>query len=96
MPTICEVEFRNSNGNVVCAGQELCGIVRLALTEETHLRGIYVQICGKGSCQWVEGRTAFNGQADFLNETIYLIGGPNGRCAFICCDKFNFCDFHSL
>lgn len=76
MPTACDIEFRN---NVVYAGQELYGTVRLTLTEEKHLRGIYVQICGKGYCKWVEGRTTFIGQENYLHQTIYFIGGDDGR-----------------
>lgn len=81
MSTTCAIELQNNGGNIVYAGQELCGTVRLTLTEETHLHGVYIQINGKGICQWVEGRTTFNGRTDYLNEIIYFIGGEYGnRC----------------
>lgn len=94
MSTICDIELQTNANNVVYVGQELCGKVRLTLTEEKHLHGIYVQICGKGSCQWTENKTTFNGRADFLNEIIYFIGGQNGKLVSDFCNKLtNFLNF---
>lgn len=98
MSTACYIEVQNNGNNVVYAGQELCGSVRLTLTEERHLHGIYIQIYGKGSCQWAEGRAAFSGRADYLNEIIYFVGGPNGRYVTVSSNKltnllnFTHCD----
>lgn len=80
MPTTCDIELQSNGSNAVYAGQELCGTVRLTLTEERHLHGIYIQIDGRGFCQWNEGKSTFTGRADYLNEIIYFVGGPNGRC----------------
>lgn len=86
MPT-CDIELQSNGSNAVHTGQELCGTVRLTLTEEQHLHGIYIQIDGKGFCQWLEYKETFTGRADYLNEIIYFVGGPNGRCAFVSYNK---------
>lgn len=83
MPTTCDIELQNYGSNIVYAGQELCGTVRLTLTEERHLRGIYIQIYGKGFCQWVEGRTTYTGRNNYLDEKIYFLGAENGSCIFV-------------
>lgn len=87
MATACAIGLQTNVNNIVYAGQELCGTVRLTLVEEKHLRGIYIQIDGKGFCQWDEGRTTLNGRADFLKEIIYLVRGQNGRCVFVSYNK---------
>lgn len=78
MPTTCDIELQNNASNIVYAGQEICGTVRLISTEEKHLRGVYIQIRGKGYCRWVQGRTTHVNQANYLDEIIYFIGGENG------------------
>lgn len=83
MPTTCAIELQNNISYCVFSGQELFGTIRLTLTEERHLRGVYIQIYGKGYCKWSEGRTTFVNQATYLNEIIHFIGGGNGRCIIV-------------
>lgn len=80
MPTTCDIVLQN---NLVYAGQLLSGTVRLTLTEEKNLRGIYIQIYGKGYCKWTEGKTAYVNQANYFNGIIYFVGGQNGRCIIV-------------
>lgn len=84
MPTTCDIELRNNDdSDTFYAGQELCGTVRLTLTEEKHLRGVYIQIDGKGFFQWQSGRFTYLRKAKYLEEKLYLVGGENGECIFV-------------
>lgn len=82
MPTSCEIEFENNPMKVLYAGQTLRGTVRLHLTEEKDVRGIYINIYGTAHAQWSKGtgnrRVTYTGNEDFLNEKTYFVGGPSG------------------
>lgn len=80
MPTTCDIELHNNNdSDTFFAGEELCGTVRLTLTEEKRLRGVYIQIDGKGFFRWDEGRSTYFRTAKYLKEKLYIFGGANGR-----------------
>lgn len=91
MPTSIEIEFENNPQKVVYAGQLLRGTVRLTLTEEKNVRGIYIRIYGKAYAHWTKGggksRRSYTGEEHYLNETTYFLGGRDGkrmiRCNFI-------------
>lgn len=91
MPTTCDIEFENNPQKVVYAGQLLRGTVRLTLTEEKNVRGIYIRIYGKAYAHWSRGsgksRRTYTGEEHYLNETTYFVGGRDGNgmrgCNFI-------------
>lgn len=53
MPTTCEIDFENPE-KVFYAGQLLRGTVRLTLTKEKKVRGVYVKIFGRAYAYWTE------------------------------------------
>lgn len=90
MPTSCEIEFENNPLKVVYTGQLLRGTVRLNLTEEKNVRGIYINIYGSAHVKWSKGsgnrRVTHTGKEEYLNEKTYFVGGPSGSV----CDLFSF------
>lgn len=84
MAIACVIELQNNNdNNQFYAGQELCGTVRLTLAERIHLRGVYIQIKGKGFWHWESGRNHYTDQVKYLNEKLFFIGSESGKCIFI-------------
>lgn len=53
MPTTCEIAFENPE-KVFYAGQLLRGTVRLTLTKQKKVRGVYVKIFGRAYAYWTE------------------------------------------
>lgn len=53
MPTTCDISFDNPE-KVYYAGQMLRGTVRLTLTKEHKVRGVYVRIFGRAYAYWTE------------------------------------------
>lgn len=53
MPTTCDIIFENPE-RVFYAGQLLRGNVRLKLTKEHKVRGVYIQIFGRAYAYWTE------------------------------------------
>lgn len=53
MPTTCDIEFESPDG-VYYAGQLLRGTVRLTLTKEKQVRGVFVRIFGRAYAYWTE------------------------------------------
>lgn len=51
MPTTCEITFENTR-RVFFAGQLVRGSVRLTLTSEEKVRGVYIHIFGKAYARW--------------------------------------------
>lgn len=49
MPTICKIDFENNPMKVLYAGQLLKGTVKLTLTSQKDIRGVYINILGKGN-----------------------------------------------
>lgn len=91
MPTACDIEIHSNGRNIVYAGQELRGTVRLTLTEEKHLRGVYIQIHGRGTCSWEVFDNKYGDQFDYINEVIYFIGAKNGTYASSFCMSIENC-----
>lgn len=88
MPTTCDIDFENNPEKVLYAGQLLSGTIKLTLTSEKRVRGVYVQITGKGYCHWTKGsgknRSEYTGREYYLDEKTYLYGDENGNfVAFI-------------
>lgn len=83
MPTECEIEFENNPIKVIYTGQLLRGNVRLTLTEEKNVRGVFVEIRGKAYAHWTQGsgdnRRSYTGNEDYLNERTYFVGGNSGN-----------------
>lgn len=83
MPTACEIEFENNPMKVIYAGQLLRGTVQLNIVEDKHVRGVYIQICGTASVNWVDvvgnNRRRYTGNQDYLNERTYLVGDGTGN-----------------
>lgn len=86
MPTTCEIDFENNPLKVIYAGQLLRGTVRLNLTEEKNVRGVYIRIHGTAHCHWTEGsgdnRKSYTGDEDYLNERTYFVGGAQSGSVF--------------
>lgn len=86
MPTTCEIEFDNNPAKVIYAGQLLRGTVRLTLTEQKSVRGVYIRILGTAYCHWSEGagdnRKSYTGKEDYLNEKTYFVGGTSGNVSY--------------
>lgn len=84
MPIKCVIDFENNPHKVVYAGEALCGTIKLALTEEKRVRGIYIRILGRAYCRWTNGtgkhRRSYTGREIYLNEKVYLLGGRVGNC----------------
>lgn len=80
------VDFENNPGGIFYAGQLLSGIVRLTLSEEKTVRGVYIRIYGKAYCRWTSGsgknRVTYVGQENYLNQTTYLVGSSEGIVFF--------------
>lgn len=91
MPTTCDIEIHSGGSDIVYAGQELCGTVRLTLTEEKHLRGVYIQIHGEGICSFKVFDNEYRDQFDYINEVIYFIGAKNGTYASSFCMPIENC-----
>lgn len=53
MPTTCDITFSNPN-RVYNAGELLSGNVRLTLTKEKKVRGVYIKIFGRAYAYWTE------------------------------------------
>lgn len=95
MPTTCELDFENNPMKVMYAGQLLRGTVRLHLTEEKNVRGIYIRINGTAYAHWSEGsgktRKTYTGNEDYLDEKTYFVGGTDGTVSrdvfFFCCSS---------
>lgn len=83
MPLTCEIDFENNPQKVLYAGQLLRGSVRLTLTEEKNVRGVYIRIYGTAYCHWTEGsgdnRKSYTGKEDYLNEKTYFVGDNHGN-----------------
>lgn len=82
MVTTCEIEFENNPHKVVYASQLLRGSVRLTLTNEKHVRGVYMHIKGKAFCRWTDGfkddEKTYTSREEYLNVKMYLVGDING------------------
>lgn len=83
MPTTCEIDFENNPEKVLYAGQLLRGTIKLSLTSEKTVRGIYILIHGKAYCHWTKGSgknsRSYTGSEDYLREKTYLYGDENGK-----------------
>lgn len=71
---------------ILYAGQVLRGTINLTLKEEKKVRGVYVRVYGKAYCRWTRRHgkqsTTYVGKEDYLNETTYLVGSPDGLSTF--------------
>lgn len=108
MPTTCDIDFENNPQKVIYAGQLLRGTVRLTLTEEKTVRGIYIRIDGKAYAHWSTGsgknRRSYSGSEDYLTEKTYFLGGSEGsvpslnilqmKCIFSTLSLCYFCFFN--
>lgn len=78
-----DIDFENNPNGVFYAGQSMRGTVRLSVSEEKNVRGVYIRIYGKAYCKWSTGsgknRRTYVGEEIYLNETTYLIGHRDGR-----------------
>lgn len=87
MPTTCDIDFENSPQKVLFAGQLLRGTVRLNLTGEKIVRGVYIRIHGKAYADWSEGsgkhRRTYTGNETFLDERTYFVGRDTGRVQIV-------------
>lgn len=92
--TTCDITFDNRL-KVYSAGKMLRGSVRLTLEEEKKVRGVYARIWGRAHAEVRSGKSNYKGKEDYLNERIYLIGGPNGEIMHFSkrfFQKINSCD----
>lgn len=82
MPTTCEIDFDDNPMKIVFAGELLCGVVRLKLTKEQNIRGIYIRFYGHASIRLDDSTHSPNRQT-YLNKKIYLALGNNGSTHLI-------------
>ncbi|XP_031621628.1 arrestin domain-containing protein 17-like [Contarinia nasturtii] len=79
MPTTCGIEYEDNPSKVFYAGQLIRGRVKFILTEDKNIRGVYVQLYGRGFTSWSEGcsrdQKTYTDQEFYLNERTYLVGG---------------------
>lgn len=95
MSTYCEIEFENPE-KVFYAGELLRGSVRLTLTEQQTVRGVYVEIFGRAYAYWTEycsedhahdrnrsgHHVSYSGAENYLDEKIYFVGDRRGNFLF--------------
>ncbi|XP_055302464.1 arrestin domain-containing protein 17-like [Sitodiplosis mosellana] len=84
MPTTCEIEFENNPLKVVYAGQLLRVALRLNLTKQKKVRGVYFQLYGSACASWTEYEwfgglhsnrwKIYNGNEEYLNKVSYFVG----------------------
>lgn len=84
MSTTCEIEFENNPMKVVYGGQLLRATVRLNLTKEKKVRGVYFQLYGRAYASWTEYEwfgglnsnrwKVYTGNEEYLNEVSYFVG----------------------
>lgn len=83
MPTTFEIDFENNPEKVFYAGQLVRGTIKMTLTSEKTVRGVYIIITGKAYCHWTTGsgndRKSHTGKEDYLEEKTYLYGDDNGK-----------------
>lgn len=83
MSITCEIEFENNPFKVIYAGQLLRGTIRLGLTEEKTICGIFVKLSGKAYALWTQGcgdkRKTYTGKEEYLNAETCLVGGRDGK-----------------
>lgn len=81
MPTTCEINFENNPQKICFSGQKLHITVRLKLTEEIKIRGIYIHLRGTAHVRFVvddAGRGGnFTTDEDVLNIRKYLVDGKS-------------------
>lgn len=85
--TTCDITFENNHLKVFSAGQMMRGSVRLRLHEEKKVYGVYVRIWGRAYARKEYSKTTYKGKEDYLNEKIYILGGPNGERNLLKFDK---------
>lgn len=77
MPTTCEINFENNPQKICFSGQKLYITVRLKLTEEIKIRGIYIQLRGIAHVRFVIDDARRNGNfttdEDVLNIRKHLM-----------------------
>lgn len=80
MPTTCEIHFENNPKKVFFSGQKLNITVRLMLTEEIKVRGIYIQLRGTAHVRFFSNgyHTADENVLDITKN----LAGENGNCDF--------------
>lgn len=82
MPTTCQVDFENSPSKVCYAGTLLRANVTITCSKEKIIRGIFAKVKGAAHAQWDEGsgdnRRTYTGDESYLDEQVYMTGGPNG------------------
>lgn len=86
MPTTCDVVFENNPMKVLYSGQLLRGTVRINMTGEKKVRGIFIEIDGIGYARWSrsagKSRKFHTGNEIYLNERTYFVGGTSGTLIF--------------
>lgn len=77
------IDYENNPSGIFYAGTMLRGTVRMTLTDEKTVRGVYIRIYGKGYCKWSRGsgksRVTYVGEEIYLDETTYLAGSAAGN-----------------
>lgn len=84
MPTTCEIEFANNPLKVFYSGQSLRAVLRLNLTKQKNVRGVYFQLYGSACASWTEYEwfgglhsnrwKIYNGSEEYLNKVSYFVG----------------------
>lgn len=85
MSITCDIEFVNNPMKVVYAGQCLRATMRLNLTKQKTVRGVYFGVYGKACASWMEYKwfddrwKVYTGKEEYLNEVTYFVGPIVGR-----------------
>lgn len=101
MPTTCSINFPGNLEKVFYSGQLLSGTVRLTLTSQKEVRGVYVEIYGKSYVHWTETEyeerdgkresvtRSYTSEESFLRERKHFLGNSDGNLLM----EFNFTEF---
>ncbi|XP_031639387.1 arrestin domain-containing protein 17-like, partial [Contarinia nasturtii] len=83
MPTTCKMNFGNHPEKIVFSGQTITITVRLSLTEEIKVRGIYIHLRGKTHVRFLiddlKRDGSFVGNEDILDMQKCLADGNDGE-----------------
>lgn len=83
MPTTCEINFENNPRKVFFSGQKLHITVRLMLTEEIKVRGIYIQLRGTAHVRFFSN--GYHTADEDVLDTTKCLTGVKGKWFFPIC-----------
>lgn len=78
MPTTCVIEFENNPLKVYYTGQLVRGNVRINVTNQKKVRGVFIKIKGEAYARWTTGsgknKRTHTGKEEYLHERTHFMG----------------------